>query len=268
MRLKRLLCLFGVLVSLSSCQKSLLPVEPSGIGKKIDTLYSKEHFLWPMKFGNKWEYKRYQFNHSNFDSAWVYKNFDSFGFNLDTVTTKPIIFIDEIVDSLFITLNDTAFSCAVFDTYYPETNSNADFNRVYWCNDDGLYSMGIFGERGGRVFKKGLMIPTEIPVYQNWKGQIAYRQYGLFHANEVFERYCISKNDTITTSLGKFECYVIKTRLWHAEDIFGFFDFYDFYVPGKGLICRVKMSVVPGTNYESLLWDLFYIDILSNYSTN
>lgn len=257
-----------VIISLISvsCEKSFEPVSNF---VKLDTLYSTEHYLWPSKVGNYWDYEAYAFlNHFSTDSNWAYKGFNSFNIDLDTVQSSPSLYRIEIVDSVFINISDTIYECHVFDVYDHATQNYRNLKSPYWIGDKGIYNMGIFVEGKDSVFNKGLYIPDEIPLNENWGGQIAYRIDGfLLQTTSVLERKCLSKNEVLNTPMGAFECYVIFTRIWQADDIAGYYDYYNYYAPGVGMVCTIRLAVTPilgPTSYG--WWWLNYISIINNYS--
>ncbi|MBU0558767.1 MAG: hypothetical protein KKG93_04175 [Bacteroidetes bacterium] len=253
----------------ASCESVVNPIDEK---KHIDTLYSTTHFLWPANVGNSWDYKGYNFmNHFSTDSNWTYEGFDSFGLDLDTVQSEPSLYMLEIVDSIFINIRDTMYSCHVFDGYDPVTEKYRNLKSPYWIGDDGIYNMGIYVERKDSVFSKGLYIPSEIPLNENWGGQIAYRIDGfLLQTKSVVERKCLSKNEVLITPMGAFECYVIFTRIWMADDIAGYYDYYNYYAPGVGMVCTIRLGgVTPGAFPDGeIQWWLDYIAIINNYSIN
>ena len=258
-----------LIIVVQNCSNSVEPVSPKE--KNIDTLYSKTHFLWPSKVGSYWDYKGYSFmNHYSIESNWVYKGFASFGLDLDTIKNVPFLTRIEIVDSIFINFNDTLYSCHIFSGYNRVTKKYSDLKFPYWIGDSGIYSMGIYTEGQDTLFNKGLLIPAEIPLNENWGGQVAYRMDGYFlQTNSVVERKCLSKNEVINTPIGLFECYVIFTRVWMADDLAGYFDYYDYYAPGVGKVCRVRLAVTPilGPNSYGEWW-FDYILLLEGYSIN
>ncbi len=234
-----------------------------------DTLYSTTHFLWPSTVGSYWDYEGYYFmNHFSLDSSWKYEGFASFGIDLDTVQSDSFLYKLEIVDSIFINIRDTMYECHVFDVYDPLTEKYRNFKTPYWIGDDGIYNMGIYGERGDTVFNKGLYIPTEISLNINWRGQMSYKQYGYFHSSPVLERKCLLKNEILNTPIGNFECYVIFTRIWQADDILGYYDYYNYYAQDIGMICTIRLAVTPGIPNGQVQWRLTYISIIKNYTIN
>jgi hypothetical protein len=254
-----------ILISCDNC------TNPEHEDSQIDTLYSTTHFLWPSAVGSYWDYKVYDFsNHFSTDSNWTYEGFNSFGIDLDTVQIEPSMYRLEVVDSIFINISDTMYECHVFDGYDPVTEKYSNLKTPYWIGEDGLYNMGIYVEGKDTLFNKGLYIPAEIPLNVNWGGQFAYRIDGfLLQTSSVLERKCFSKTEILNTPMGKFECYVILTRIWQADDIHGYFDFYNYYVSGVGLICTIRLNVMPilGPSRYGWWW-LDYISIINNYSIN
>ena len=257
------ICFFTI-----SCESGVNPIEEK---KQIDTLYSTTHFLWPTKVGSYWDYKGYNFmNHYDFDSNWTYEGFASFGLDLDTIKSVASLYRLEIVDSVFINIDDTLYSCHVLGGYDLVTKEYNDLKFPYWTGYGGIYSMGIYAGRTDSVFSKGLYIPSEIPLNENWGGQIAYRIDGfLLQTSTVLERKCFSKTEVLKTPIGEFKCHVIFTRIWQADDIAGYFDYYDYYAPGIGKVCRVRLAVTPILGPERYgWWWLTNISLIENYSIN
>lgn len=248
-----------------SCEKSFEPVSNF---VKLDTLYSTEHYLWPSKVGNYWDYEAYAFlNHFSTDSNWAYRGFNSFNIDLDTVQSSPSLYRLEIVDSVFINIKDTVYECHVFDSYDLVTQKYRNLKFPYWIGENGIFSMGIYVDGKDTLFNKGLYIPSQIPLNINWQGQIAARIDGYYlETRTVIERKCLSKNEILNTPMGDFECYVIFTRIWQAADIYGYYDFYEYYVDGLGIICSIRLSVMPEAPNGSTHWWLDYISIVYSFS--
>ncbi len=252
----------------TNCSNSVDPHPPS---TDIDTVKSSSHFLWPSKVGSYWDYKGYGFsNHFNTDSNWTYEGFNSFGIDLDTVQSNPSLYRLEIVDSIFINIRDTMYECHVFDGYDPVTEKYRNLKSPFWIGEHGIYNMGIYVEGKDSVFNKGLYIPSEIPLNENWGGQIAYRLDGFFlQTKSVVEGKCLSKTEVLKTPMGEFECYVIFTRIWQADDIEGYYDYYKYYVPDIGMVCEIRLSVTPIFGPDAYgWWWLDYISIINDYSIN
>lgn len=264
---KTAIILFLYLLAVS-CENGIAPKPEK---QQMDTLYSSTYFLWPTKVGNYWDYKGYNFmNHYNFDSNWTYEGFASFGLDLDTIKSVASLYRLEIVDSVFISIDDTLYSCHVLGGYDLITEKYNDLKFPYWIGNGGIYDMGIFVKGQDSLFNKGLYIPSEIPLNENWGGQMSYRIDGfLLQVTSVVERKCLSKNEVINTPMGTFECYVIFTRIWMADDVAGYYDYYDYYAPGIGKVCRVRLAVTPILGQERYgWWWLTNISIIENYSIN
>ena len=264
------LLLFYVLVLsfLTSCEYG---TNPETNYENIDTLYSSTHFLWPSTIGSNWDYNFYQFsNHFSSDSNWTYQGFNSFGIDFDTIKITPSLYRLEIIDSVFININDTVYECHVFDGYYPVTNTYKNLRFPFWVSEKGIYTMGVYVAGKDSLFNKGLYIPSEISLNENWGGQISYRIGGNYlETSSVIERKCLTKDEIINTPMGKFKCYVIYTRTSQAYDIAGYYDFYDYYAPDVGLVCTVRLAVTPILGPDSYgWWWLNYISIINNYSIN
>jgi hypothetical protein len=227
------------------------------------------HFLLPAKVGNYWEYNRYTPFIGSPDTALVYKNYNSFGVSFYSVApSKKLKW--EVVDSIDIKIGNTTYPSYVFDYYYPDQNVYGNFNKPYWFGEDGIYNMGIFEKGVDTVFSKGLYIPTTIPLNSPWNGTLVYKQEGKLLSKQVIDRKCLSKNETIETPSGRFDCYVIYTRIREADDYTLFIDTYEYFAPNIGLICKVGIDIVP---YGEVLpeypgwWKLRYINLLTNFST-
>jgi hypothetical protein len=212
---------------------------------------SSKHILFPSSVGSKWIYDRYTIPFSNYDTNWEYKNFDSFGINLDTLKIKPSVYNREITDSLYITINDTT---------YPSVLLNNGLKVPYFIGSDGVYNMGINPDSSAKILRKGLFLPRNIPLNIPWNGQISYIQEGVFGVADVFDRRCLSYNELINTPAGNFECYVIRTRIREAEDYPGYSDSYDYYYPNIGLVANVHIFILP-----KAYWFMRYIFVLKNY---
>jgi len=223
-------------------------------------LYSLSHPLFPAVVGNYWKYKLYTFKFENWDSSWTYKDINSFGFNVDSLTNFNSYVRREVVDSLFITLNDTIYQCYVFDTYDYRTNEYRGFYYPYWIGEDGVYEMGIFN-LSDSLFHKGLRIPSKISLYDIWKGQLSYRLDTSFKTS-FLDEICLSKSEIIQTPIGKVSCYVIKARMQVAEDVAGYYDFYYYYTPNIGLVCKIRLYVMG----DEKMWALDYISMIQGYS--
>lgn len=220
--------------------------------KAIHKTESSSHLLFPASVGSQWLYDRYKIEYfTNFDKDWSYKNFASFGINLDTLNTAPIVYKREITDSVNITLNDTTYSCVLL---------NNGLKVPYFVGSDGVYNMGIYSDNGDTILRKGLYLPQSIPLNMPWNGQISYVQEGKYGVEEVFDRRCIAFNEAVSTPAGNFNCYVIRTRVREAEDYPGYAEFYDYYAPQIGLVMQVNIFNLP--NYY---WGMRYIFVLKSY---
>ncbi len=241
----------------------------------IDTLSTGEHFLWPLELGNYWGYTSYDFRGRydeieicNFDTSWAYEGFHSFGVTLDSIPIEPYMYRYEVVGEEYIRIGDTVYVCHILDTYNFTSDEYTNFNTPFWAGDDGLYNMGIYGG-GDTILSKGLYIPSNIELDSPWGGQFPYKQHGFFHASTVVDRRCLSKTELLTTPIGNFECYVIFTRIWQAEDIAGWFDYYEYYSPGVGRVCLIRLSVSPvlGPNSYGAWW-LDYLSVINEIQIN
>lgn len=236
----------------SNCSNSVAPHSATTV---IDTVKSYNHFLWPAKIGASWVYDRYLIpDNGNFDSSWTYKNFSSFGVELDSLKIKPSLVQKIISDSLYITLGDTVYPSVVIDT---------GFKNSYYFGEEGVYNMGIYDDGGDSVFRKGLYLPAEIPLNEPWNGQLSFRQEGRFQAKEVDDRRCLSYCELVKTPAGNFECYVIKTRIRESDDYVGYLEIYEYMAPSIGLVAKVKIFIVPN-HY----WFLYNIDLLTKFNLN
>lgn len=255
MKLKIFFLLFFTIVIGLVNTKCSTSIDPQTTTTVIDTLESYNHKLWPTKIGNSWIYDRYFIpNTGNFDSSWSYKNFNSFGIDIDTTQFKPSFFQATIIDSLYVILGDTL---------YPTVVLNTGFKIPYYVGEDGIYNMGIYGEEGDSVFSKGLYLPSNIPLNEPWNGQLSFRQEGRFQVKEVDDRRCLSYSEHINTPAGIFECYVIKTRIREAEDYIGYLEIYEYLAPNIGMVAKVRIFIVPN-HY----WFLYNIDLLTNFYLN
>ncbi|MBI9073743.1 MAG: hypothetical protein JEY94_19260 [Melioribacteraceae bacterium] len=63
-------------ILLISCDSGTEPNDDKPIPP--DTLYSQQHFLWPMKVGNTWDYVNYQIRRELYDTVFTYNGFQSF----------------------------------------------------------------------------------------------------------------------------------------------------------------------------------------------
>jgi hypothetical protein len=222
----------------------------------ITEVESSTHFLWPYQIGSYWEYERYQFVLGDVNKEWEYTDFNSFGFDLDTLqsTSSHIL---EIVDTMKLALNDTLFPVHIFD--FKINNTYTNWRRPYWVGEDGVYSLGISIEQD-TLFRKGLYIPSELFDNKTWIGLTTGRQEGrLFVENDTGR--CLSINEKIKTLFGDFDCFVLKTRISEADDYPGYLENYKYYAPGIGLVAQVRIFIVPN-NY----WFLDYVDIIKNFS--
>lgn len=213
---------------------------------------SYSHFLWPNAVGNQWNYNRYVTpNFENFDSSWEYKSFDSFHINFDSLDITPSEFIVKIESKKNILLDDTLYNAHIV---------NNGFRYPYYFGNEGLYSLGIYDNRGDSLLKKGMYLPNPVPTDTSWNGQFNLRIDGILKVVEVFDRRVISKNEVITTPAGTFKCFVIRTMVDEPVDVAGYLTLFEYYTPDVGLVAKVRLLLVP-----DFYWYLDYVDLLKSY---
>ena len=145
--------LLSTILIISGCENNI--VAPMQSYNTLDTAKVYTHYLWPSKKGNWWNYNYYTFSFGNNDTNWIYKNFNSFDFNFDTVNITNI-YKREVIETTNIIFNDTLYPCHIIASYINDQNTN--FNKIFWIGKDGVYSMGAFNENGDTLLNKDIYI--------------------------------------------------------------------------------------------------------------
>lgn len=252
------LIIVNIILFSPGCKNNI--VSPPLSNKNIDTAKSYTHFLWPSKKGDYWDYNYYSFSFGNNDTNWTYKNFGSFGLDLDTTDINGDYRL-EITDVSYFAINDTLFPCQVITSYFNDIDLN--FNEIYWIGKIGVYSMGAFDNTEDTILKKEIFIPNEIEKNKPWKAQSIFKGPSGFSSVTAIDKRLISINDTIIGPAGKFSCYVIRTIVDPRQDYPGYYYYYEYYMPEIGLIAKVRIFILPNA-----YWFLDYIYILKNYNLN
>ncbi len=203
--------------------------------------------LNPGEVGSYWKYRGYYDSAVWFrDSNWVYQGFEAFNINFSdsswevTDSTKR-----EIVEEVEATIGNVTYITKVFMNTKQGVQPRKEASRwLYWNGNDGIYSIGGYSILD-TLFTKGIRIKYPVEAGEIWQGQDVFYTGAEFFTRESIFTKCISVNETISTSIGTFECYVFVNRKIVAEDVNGFYDYYQYYSPDIGLICQVVLNIQP-----------------------
>lgn len=209
------------------------------------------HPLMPSNVGSYWEFDRYRINNFSFHGKWVYKDFDSFGFNLDTVQVSRTTIKSQIIDSINVEVNDTIYKTLVINT---------GFNNLYYFGREGIYIMGVYSDGILPLYEKYLFLPKNISQNMTWNSRFSFMREGAFRNVDVIEKKCISINEKLLTPAGVFECHVIKTRIEESTDYPGYLEQYEYYAPNIGMVAKVQIFILPDE-----YWFLDYLQLVKSF---
>lgn len=196
----------------------------------VDSGNSKNEIL-PLAVGNKW----------------VYFALSTYG-AIDTVTT-------EVIDT------GKGRVKAYGVNYRFNEEPIPDFQWIYWNCPDGLVGAGGISSRDTLIVKSLMLKYPGVVGDSLLVPNVSYSD-GQFYVKDTLTHFLVSTDDSITTPFGTFTgCYVYNYKESQGEDVAGFDDIFDYYVPGIGLV---------GEIVRTLIWnvprDTTYRLLLSSYS--
>jgi len=169
-------------------------------------------WLIPLTEGNYWEYKLE--SHFNEDSVPLFT----------TYTTQRILG------------GFNAFSeCNEYETVIYDRGFKTENKWIYWQDSTGLYSLGGFSEND-TLIKKNLLSKYPAKEGDQWKSQEIIFSSQNFSLGEIHIYICLSTKTNFTTPAATFTCYVYYHTEKIAEDVYGFYDIYDYIVPNLGQV--------------------------------
>lgn len=85
-----------------------------------------------------------------------------------------------------------------------------------------------------------------------WTKRFAYRQSTsrTFEIADTVEVQLVSTSEQIMTPAGRFTCYLYKYSFYPADDVFSFWNVYDYIAPGIGQVAEIIRSQAPGRAEE------------------
>jgi hypothetical protein len=154
---------------------------------------------------------------------------------------------------------------------YPTVAWNADINwedfpEYKWLarnGDEGLYLMGGIAETD-TFFMNELQYKYPAEVGESWQApRLAFSRFDFkFYIADTLEVTLVDINKEVNAPAGNFRCYVYYFRVPIADDVLGYFGYYQFYSPRLGLVRQEEWAEHPSGNVEEhrLLSQLSLID--------
>ena len=218
--------IFYALVFLTSCKdnSTLEPVKP----------IEKKDQIMPLTVGNRW----------------VYATTYSYGQG-DTIIWEVLSKTDVDIGGGKIT--------AYGMNYYLKGSAQPDYQWLFSNKSDGLYVLGGLTKTDTLIT---MYLKLKYPSVENDSYQVIGLRYSrsneIFYIKDTLMFSLVSTSDTLETPAGKFTgCYVYNYRIKQADDVSGFDDFHDYFVPGVGLVGTIVRTVVRnksgGITYKLLL---------------
>lgn len=215
--------IFCALVFFASCKNN--PI--------VESKEKKDHIM-PLTVGNRW----------------IYEIFYSYGKG-DTIIWEVLNKTDMDIKGSKVT--------AYGMNYYLRGSLPPDYQWLYTNSSDGLYVLGGLTKTDTFVTK---YLKQKYPATKEDSYQVPRLVYSrsneIFYIKDTLMFSLVSTSDTLETPAGKFTgCYVYNYRIKQADDVSGFDDFHDYFVPGVGLVGTIVRTVVRnqpgGITYKLLL---------------
>lgn len=151
----------------------------------------------------------------------------------------PDTTILEITRQLPVTIDSVTYQASAY-IYYVRGGTKPDFEWLYWHGDDGLYWLGGISA-GDTLFNKILGFKYPAVSGTSWSVPIvAYSSFDdRFYIRDTLAFHLISTDEEFETPAGKFKCYVYKYSRKPADDVSEYWDYYNYYSPGLGLVALV-----------------------------
>lgn len=226
-----------------------------------DTLTLSFNPLMPGKVDSYWKYKMFIYNRTKrYDSSWIYKDFSSFRFDFND--TSVIIYDStkrEIASNLIVHYGNYCYDVVAYTNRSLSYENPEKLYWLYWIGGAGIYEMGGYNDKD-TLITKGLKIPYPIKRGDTWNGLDIYYDGLNFRREQTILRECVADNEKLVTPILVVDsCSVILSRQSPGEDVGGYDDYYQYYAPGKGLVCQVLKHTAP---YEK---NWFLVSVLVNY---
>jgi len=126
-----------------------------------------------------------------------------------------------------------------------------------------LYALGGISDTDTLIVKD---LKQKYPAIERDSYQVLDMRYSrseeIFYIKDTLTYSVVSTSDTLETPAGKFSgCYVYNYRIKQAEDVSGFDDFYDYFVPKIGLVGTIVRTIIRNEPRDTT-----FKLLLSNYS--
>lgn len=138
-----------------------------------------------------------------------------------------------------------------------------NYNWLFCNGPDGLYALGGISDTDTLIIKD---LKLKYPAIEGDSYQVLDMRYSrsdeIFYIKDTITYSVVSTSDTLVTPAGTFSgCYVYNYRIKQADDVSGFDDYYDYFVPRIGLVGTIVRTIVRNEPQDTTLKLL-----LSNYS--
>lgn len=131
--------------------------------------------------------------------------------------------------------------------FYPKGKRRPDFEWLAWNGPNGFYSLGGIAETDTFLVKT-LQLKFPAQVGDSWP--VLILGYSLsddqFYVADTLTYSLVAKDEEFETPVGKFKCHVYKYSEKPAEDVLEFWDYYNYYSPGIGLVGLVVKGQFDG----------------------
>ncbi len=206
---KLLLAAAVIFLTLSACDKE--PTPPcTGNECNPDTT----GVLMPLQPGNYWRYLIWNF------------------IDPDTV-------IGEISREIPVTIDGVIYNAAAYRLPYWIHGTPPPFEWLYWNGPEGLYWLGGIAARD-TLLHKTLLFKYPAEVGDSWTTvRIDYDHWDGFYYLDTLTVDLVSKDETIETPTGNFQCHVYHYRK-KLDDIFVPLDYYHYFIPDVGRIAFIS----------------------------
>ena len=188
--------------------------------------------LFPLEVGNRWHYQT-----------------EYVGI-LDSVTV-------EITGALDVEHGGKHYRAYVEQFYYDyEEAARPPYAQLLAAGPGGLYVMGGMAPTDtliGRYLNR--KHPAE--VGETWPMvRLSYRWGGErphFAISDTLEATFVTADEELETPAGRFRCYVYKYTYLPADDVASYWDVFDYYAPGVGLVAQIQRASDSGELKQQML---------------
>jgi hypothetical protein len=122
-------------------------------------------------------------------------------------------------------------------TDYPCGSTRPDYEWLFWNGINGLYILGGISAVDTFVINNlELKFPAEIG--DSWPVPNVKYSYSdeKFYISDTLNYSLVAKDDELQTPAGNFKCYVYKYSVKPADDVLEYWDYYEYYSIGTGLV--------------------------------